>query len=263
MGTICEGMLTGLATSVPASPQTFRKQTIGAYIELGRWHQLWGLPLVSAGGAVIAQDALPPAATFLGLTVGGLLLMGAASALNQYLDRDVDRLMLRTRRRPLPSGRVAPKGALRFGVGLTVSGTAALVLSAGSTSALIGLAGLVLHVLVYTCWLKRSLFGNVLSRASLPGVPVLVGWAANVPSDLARVEPWLLVTLLALLSPSQTWTLALRNRADYERASLHLLSLRLVPAVACEVVLLSILACMRPGARYRCVDRTSMPGGSF
>src|SRR4051812_3493688 len=110
--------------------------------------------------------------------LGGALSAGGAGAINHYFDRDIDALMTRTARRPVPSGRVAPRAALAYGIALGAASFVLLSLTVNLLSAFLALSGLLGYVLVYTMWLKRSTPQNIVIGGAAGAVPPLVGWAA-------------------------------------------------------------------------------------
>jgi protoheme IX farnesyltransferase len=159
--------------------------------------------------------------------VGGAASAGAANAINQVLDRDIDAVMARTRRRPIPSGTVAPAFALAFAVLLGTAAFVELAVFVNLASALLALAALAFYVFIYTVWLKRSTPQNIVIGGAAGAMPPLVGWAAAT----GRVEwPALILFLIIFLwTPPHFWALALYRRDDYARAHLPML-----PVVAGE-----------------------------
>jgi heme o synthase len=153
--------------------------------------------------------------------VGGAMSAGAANAINQLLDRDIDALMTRTRQRPIPSGRVAAPYAFAFAVLL---GTVAFVEMAALVNllaALLSLAALLFYVFVYTVWLKRSTPQNIVIGGAAGAVPPLVGWAAATGRlDLTAAVLFLIVFLW---TPPHFWALALFRHDDYARAQVPML----------------------------------------
>ena len=158
---------------------------------------------------------------------GGAASAGAANAINQVLDRDIDAVMTRTRRRPIPSGRVAPPFALAFAVLLGVTAFVELAVLVNLASAALALAALIFYVFIYTVWLKRSTPQNIVIGGAAGAMPPLVGWAAAT----GRVElPALILFLIIFLwTPPHFWALALYRRDDYARARVPML-----PVVAGE-----------------------------
>jgi protoheme IX farnesyltransferase len=153
--------------------------------------------------------------------LGGALASGGASALNQYFDRDIDGLMTRTRRRPLPAGRLRPAQALTFGLALTVLSLLVFGLGLNVLSAALALSGSLFYVGVYTLWLKRSTPQNIVIGGIAGAIPPLVGWAA-VRNDIG-LPAILLFVIITLWTPPHFWSLALLTQKDYSRASVPML----------------------------------------
>ncbi|MDE2801498.1 MAG: heme o synthase, partial [Chloroflexota bacterium] len=141
--------------------------------------RVMSLLLVTAfGGMVLAAEGLPGAGLIATVILGGALASGGASALNHWLDRDIDQKMERTSTRPVASERVSGRQALVFGLVLNVLAFALLWWGANLLAALLAMAGSVFYVLVYTKWLKRSTAQNIVVGGAAGAVPPLVGWAA-------------------------------------------------------------------------------------
>ena len=168
----------------------------------------------------VAAGGPPPFGLTLVTLFGLALSCGAANAINMWFDRDIDAVMARTQRRPLPAGRLTPEQALRFGV---VTGVLSfLVLAAVNLlTALLATAGLLFYVLVYTMWLKRSTVHNIVIGGAAGAAPPLVGWAAVTGRvDWAAVIMFLVVFMW---TPPHFWALALFRGEDYARAGVPML----------------------------------------
>ncbi|HEY3247682.1 MAG TPA: heme o synthase, partial [bacterium] len=161
--------------------------------------------------------------------VGGAMASGSASAINQLLERDIDALMARTRRRPVAAGRVQPPFAFAFATLLGFAAFAVLAAFVNLLSAVLAMGGLLFYVFVYTVWLKRLTPQNIVIGGAAGAVPPLVGWAAAT----GRIElPALILFLIVFLwTPPHFWALSLYRRDDYARAGLPML-----PVVAGEDV---------------------------
>ena len=158
---------------------------------------------------------------------GGAASAGAANAINQVLERDLDAVMSRTRRRPIPSGRVEAPFAFAFAVLLGTVAFVELAVLVNVQSAVLALAALCFYVFVYTVWLKRSTPQNIVIGGAAGAMPPLVGWAAAT----GRVElPALILFLIVFLwTPPHFWALALYRREEYAKAGVPML-----PVVAGE-----------------------------
>jgi protoheme IX farnesyltransferase len=150
---------------------------------------------------------------------------GAAGALNQWYEADIDALMKRTAGRPLPAGRMDRQSALHFGVGLASFSVLLMGLAVNLLAAAILAVSILFYVLVYTVWLKRRTPQNIVIGGAAGAFPALIGWAAAT----GRVEtlPVLLFALVFLWTPPHFWALALFVNTDYRRAGVPML-----PAVA-------------------------------
>jgi len=147
---------------------------------------------------------------------GGYLMAGGANAVNMYLDRDIDDRMARTRLRPIPSGRLAAREVLVFGILLATTATYLLAHFANVLSAALALAGFYFYVFVYTRWLKRRTPQNIVIGGAAGAFPPLVGWAAVT----GRVDLLALYLFLIIFywTPPHFWALALLKQLDYDRA---------------------------------------------
>jgi heme o synthase len=152
----------------------------------------------------------------LAVFVGGYLMAGGANAVNMYVDRDIDDRMARTRLRPIPSGRMAAREVLFFGILLATTATYLLAHFANVLTAGLALAGFYFYVFVYTRWLKRSTPQNIVIGGAAGAFPPLVGWAAVTGRiDLLAVYLFLIIFYW---TPPHFWALALLKQRDYDRA---------------------------------------------
>ncbi|MEA2349892.1 MAG: heme o synthase [Thermoleophilaceae bacterium] len=153
--------------------------------------------------------------------LGGALSAGGAGAINHYLDRDIDALMIRTADRPVPSGRVSPRAALVYGIVLGVASFVLLATTVNVLSAVLALAGLLGYVLVYTLWLKRTTPQNIVIGGAAGAVPPLVAWAATT-GGLSGSALYLFA-IVFYWTPPHFWALSLLMKDDYERARVPML----------------------------------------
>ena len=148
--------------------------------------------------------------------VGGYLMAGGANAVNMYVDRDIDDRMARTRLRPIPSGRMAAREVLFFGILLATTATYLLAHFANVLTAALALAGFYFYVFIYTRWLKRSTPQNIVIGGAAGAFPPLVGWAAVTGRiDLLAIYLFLIIFYW---TPPHFWALALLKQRDYDRA---------------------------------------------
>jgi len=175
-------------------------------------------------GLLAAPQAINPVIGFTAILCIALGA-GAAGALNQWYEADLDAMMARTADRPLPAGRMDRQSALHFGVGLAVFSVVLMGLAVNVLAATILAVSILFYVMVYTVWLKRRTPQNIVIGGAAGAFPALIGWAAAT----GRVEtlPVLLFALVFLWTPPHFWALALFINSDYARAGVPML-----PAVA-------------------------------
>src|SRR2546426_4738819 len=179
------------------------------------------LLLTAIGAMFLAARGVPPFPLLAATLVGGAAASGGASALNHYFDRDIDELMRRTRRRPLPAHRVPDEWAIGLGIVLNIIAFAVLAVFANIFAAALAIVGTLFYILVYTLWLKRSTVQNIVIGGAAGAIPPLVGWAAVTGSlDLSA---WLLFAIIFFWTPAHFWALALLISDDYKRAGVPML----------------------------------------
>jgi protoheme IX farnesyltransferase len=192
-------------------------------------------------GMFVGARGIPPL-WLIGVTMLGLALAcGGASALNNVLDRDIDRLMgKRTRARPLPAERMPTSSALEFGLALSAFSFVLLASAVNVLTATLALAGNLFYVLVYTRWLKRSTPQNIVIGGAAGAIPPLVGWAAATGNlTLPALGLFLIVFLW---TPPHFWALALLLREHYAAARIPMLPVvRGVRATTDQIVLYSVV----------------------
>lgn len=159
--------------------------------------------------------------------LGGGLTAGGASAINQYIDRDRDKAMARTRKRPLPDGRLTAAQVIRFGIFLCVLGLTLLTIFVNLLSAALAFLGIIYYVVLYSLVLKPSTSQNIVVGGGAGAIPPLVGWAAATGS--LSVPAFFLFALIFFWTPPHFWALALLKTRDYARAGVPML-----PVVAGE-----------------------------
>jgi protoheme IX farnesyltransferase len=171
-------------------------------------------------GMMTAPDAIDPLVTLvaiLAIAVGA----GAAGALNMWYDADIDAVMTRTARRPIPRGRISRGEALAFGVFLACS--AVFVLGKTSNIVAAGLLGFTIffYIAVYTLWLKRHTPQNIVVGGAAGALPPMVGWA--VATGDIGLEPFILFLVIFLWTPPHFWALSLNRSDEYARAGVPML----------------------------------------
>ena len=170
---------------------------------------------------VVAANGIPGLWLIVATLIGGTLAAGGANAFNMVLDRDIDAIMERTKRRPLVTGVMSPRAATIFALALELAAFAALALWVNMLSAYLAIAATAFYVVVYTFWLKRRSKQNIVIGGAAGAVPVLVGWAA-VTNSLSWT-PVLLFLVIFIWTPPHFWALAVRYRDDYEAANVPMM----------------------------------------
>ena len=195
--------------------------TIRAYVLLTK-PRVVELLLVTTVPAMVLADGGLPSLTLIGaVLVGGALAAGGANTINCWIERDRDRVMHRTQRRPLPSGKIDPRHALVFGVVLEAVAFVWLWSTVNLLSAALAVSAMLFYVFVYTIWLKPRSPQNIVIGGAAGAVPVLVGWAA-VTGRLAA-PAWVLFAIVFCWTPPHFWALSLRYRDDYAAAGIPML----------------------------------------
>ena len=175
----------------------------------------------AVGPMVPAAGGLPRGSVVLAVIAGGALAAGGAHAINCWLDRDIDAVMKRTRRRPIPAGRIPAWHALLLGVLLNVAAFAVLTTLTNLLAALLALTGTIIYVFVYTLWLKRWTSQNIVIGGAAGAIPPLVGWSAVTGRlDMTAVSLFLVILFW---TPPHFWALAQMIRRDYERADIPMM----------------------------------------
>ncbi len=196
-------------------------ERFGAYVALTKPRIIELLLITTVPAMVLAARGWPGTWLVVATLVGGTLSAAGANTLNCYLDRDIDGVMRRTSRRPLPRHQIEPESALIFGVVLGLAGFAWLSLFANLLAASLATAALLFYVLVYTLWLKRTSNQNIVIGGAAGAVPALVGWAAVTGG--VELPAWILFSVVFYWTPPHFWALALRYRDDYQAAAVPML----------------------------------------
>ncbi len=167
----------GGAPAVSETPLT-RKQIIGAYVKLSKPWIIVLLLVTTFAAMLIAQKGLPPLPLVFFTLLGGALSAAGASAINSYIDRDIDGLMSRTKNRPVVTHRIDADNALAYGIAAGVAAFVILALAANLLAAVLSMIGLLYYVFIYTGYLKRSTPHNIVIGGVAGAIPPLVGYAA-------------------------------------------------------------------------------------
>lgn len=179
------------------------------------------LLVTTYAGMVVGGGEIPSFSLTIWTMIGGALAAGGASAINQYIDREIDSSMQRTEKRPLPSGRLYPSEALAVGIAEIIISFYVYTAFVNLNAALLAMLGMVYYVFLYSIWLKRLTVQNIVIGGGAGAIPPLVGWAAatgglNIPSIF-------LFALVFLWTPPHFWALALVRKNDYARAKIPMM----------------------------------------
>jgi protoheme IX farnesyltransferase len=204
------------AEQIAATRRLGARERIDAYVALTKPRIIELLLVTTVPSMIVAAGGLPEVSLILFTLAGGTLAAGGANALNCYVDRDIDEIMPRTRRRPLPQHKIEPRGALVFGIVLAVLSFVFLWATVNLLAAVLAQAGLLFYVFVYTILLKRKSPQNIVIGGAAGGVPALVGWAAVTGTvDLPALA---LFGIVFYWTPPHFWVLAMRYEREYAEA---------------------------------------------
>jgi protoheme IX farnesyltransferase len=202
--------------TIAAPSSRSRVDVLRGYVALTKPRIIELLLVTTVPTMVVAANGIPGLWLIVATLIGGTLAAGGANAFNMVLDRDIDAIMERTKRRPLVTGVMTPRAATIFAVALELAAFAALSLWVNMLSAYLAMAATAFYVVVYTFWLKRRSKQNIVIGGAAGAVPVLIGWAA-VTNSLSWT-PVLLFLVIFIWTPPHFWALAVRYRDDYEAA---------------------------------------------
>jgi protoheme IX farnesyltransferase len=195
--------------------------SVRAYVLLTKPRVIELLLVTTLPAMVLAADELPSVTLMAAVLVGGALAAGGANTINCWIERDRDRVMHRTRRRPLPAGRIAPGRALVFGIVLETAAFLWLWATVNLLAAALAVSAMLFYVFVYTIWLKPRSPQNIVIGGAAGAVPVLVGWAAV--TGTLDAPAWVLFAIVFCWTPPHFWALSLRYRDDYAAAGIPML----------------------------------------
>jgi protoheme IX farnesyltransferase len=197
------------------------RSRLGAYVALTKPRIIELLLVTTVPTMIVAAKGLPSIWLMLATVAGGALAAGGANAINMYVDRDIDRLMKRTSKRPLVTGVIQPRNALIFAIALEVLAFVFLWTTVNLLSAALAVSATLFYVFVYTMWLKRTSTHNIVIGGAAGAVPVLVGWTAV--TNRLDWAPLVLFAIIFYWTPPHFWALAIRYRDDYAAADVPML----------------------------------------
>jgi protoheme IX farnesyltransferase len=197
------------------------RDTIWAYVSLTKPRIIELLLVTTFPAMVVAADGIPNLWLVLATLVGGSLAAGGANTINCFIDRDIDAIMRRTQKRPIPAGTISPERALAFGIALTVVSFVFLTASVNLLTACLALTANLFYVFVYTIWLKRSTVENIVIGGAAGAIPPLCGWAAV--NNNITAAPLIMFAIVFLWTPPHFWALAIGYSNDYASAGVPML----------------------------------------
>lgn len=229
-----------MVVDIVARPPSAAADVIRAYVALTKPRIIELLLITTLPAMFLAARGLPGGWLVLWTMVGGCLAAGSANTFNCVWDADIDEMMRRTRRRPMPRHQVGPVQATLFGVVLAVAATVVLGIGVNWLSAILALTANAFYVFIYTIWLKRRTWQNIVWGGIAGCFPPLIGWTA-VTDDVA-LAPFILFAIVFFWTPPHTWALAFRYREDYATAGIPMLPVvTSAPRVANQILGYSIL----------------------
>ncbi len=236
----------GTSAAEPGPAGMTSGQTIRAYIALTKPRIIELLLVTTIPAMVLAARDVPGLGlgewSWLALwtLIGGSLAAGSANAINCYLDRDIDELMVRTRRRPLPAHQVEPERAVVFGLVLGAISLVVMAWFVNLVAAFLTLLAIAFYVVVYTIMLKRTTTQNIVIGGAAGALPPVIGWAAVTGS--VALPAVILFAIVFYWTPPHFWALSLRIRNDYAAAHVPMLPVvRGVPETTRQIGLYTIL----------------------
>ncbi len=216
-----------LAAALLTAAESFRGEHVPAgawrdYVALTKPRIMLLLLITAAAGMFVGAGGLPDLPELAVVLAGGALACAGASALNHYLDRDIDALMGdRTSDRPIVAGRLVPPRAIEFGLVLSALSFVLLGSLVNVLTACLALLGGLFYVLVYTHWLKRWTVQNIVIGGAAGAVPPLVGWAAATGN--LTLPAIFLFLIIFFWTPPHFWSLALLIKREYAAARIPMM----------------------------------------
>jgi protoheme IX farnesyltransferase len=209
-----------------------------AYIALTKPRVIELLLITTVPTMILAKQGMPDLLLVLNTLIGGALSAGSANAFNCYIDADIDKVMNRTKGRPLVTGELTKREALVFAWAIGLASVLWLGLTTHWSAALLSVGAIMFYVLVYTLLLKRRTPQNIVWGGAAGSMPVLIGWAAV--TDSLSVAAWVLFLIIFLWTPPHYWPLSMRYREDYATAGVPMLPVvRGDRTVAVQIILYS------------------------
>ncbi len=179
------------------------------------------LLVTTYSGLVAGSKAMPSASLTFWTLLGGALAAAGSSALNQYIDRELDKNMQRTSKRPLADGRLTAAEGLSYGLALSLISYYVMAGFVNLLAALLSLAGIFYYVIFYSVWLKKATVQNIVIGGGAGAIPPMVGWAAA--TGHLGLAAWILFAIVFMWTPPHFWALAIVRMKDYEKAGVPMM----------------------------------------
>jgi len=210
-----------LARETVAFPPLDLRQRARDFLTLTKPIVVLLLLVTTYAGMVVGGKAWPSFSLTFWTLLGGFMAAGGSSAINQYIDRDLDKNMQRTQKRPLAAGRMTPAEGLAFGLALSVLSFYIYAGFVNLLAAFLSLAGIIYYVVLYSILLKKATVQNIVIGGGAGAIPPLVGWAAATGS--LNIPALFLFAIIFMWTPPHFWALAIVRKKDYARAGVPMM----------------------------------------
>ena len=179
------------------------------------------LVITALSAIFLASDNFPSIQVLIAVIIGGTLASGGAGAINHSIDKEIDNTMKRTSQRPVAGERISRFNALLFGIVLNLASFLILTYLTNMLAAIMAISGTLFYVLIYSIWLKKKTYHNIVIGGAAGCFPPLVGWSA-VTGDLS-LSAWYLFAIIFFWTPPHFWALAMLMKDDYSKANIPML----------------------------------------
>ena len=210
-----------VATDLSEAPATSARDQAAAYFQLMKPRIIVLLLITTVPAMILAAGKVPSVLLIAATLLGGTLAAGSANAINCYIDRDIDQLMRRTRKRPVPAHLITPDHALEFGFALGAAAFFFMAIVVNLLAAFLAVSAIFFYVFVYTMWLKRRTDQNIVIGGAAGAVPALVGWAAV--TGHVGIPAVMLFAIIFVWTPPHFWALAMKYEKDYAAAGIPMM----------------------------------------
>ncbi len=213
---------------------------VAGYVALTKPRIIELLLITTVPTMIVAAQGMPSGWLIFNTVLGGTLAAGGANAINMFVDRDIDKIMERTKGRPLVTGVMTPRAALTFAIGIEILAFGYLWYWVNLLSAVLGVSACLFYVFIYTLWLKRTSTHNIVIGGAAGAAPVLIGWSA-VTNSLGW-PPIVLFAIMFYWTPPHFWALAIKYKDDYAAADVPMLpSVVSIKKTASRIVLYTLV----------------------